>query len=147
MNILAQKLSQQSLPQYIYSPSQYVSSPTSSIGKVKNNKAKTSIFYINDIHGQVPKMQRLVSASHHAGLNASKNGADILKVCSGDTFIGSDEKRNLAAARFLDTAGIHAQTLGNHEFDITASICGNLLKNSKVKTLGMNLNFPNNSSP
>ena len=68
MNILAQKLSQQSLPQYIYNPGQYGLSPNNSNVKVQNNKAKTSIFYINDIHGQVPKMQRLVSASHHAGL-------------------------------------------------------------------------------
>ena len=66
MNILAQKLSQQSLPQYIYNPGQYGLSPNNSNVKVQNNKAKTSIFYINDIHGQVPKMQRLVSASHHA---------------------------------------------------------------------------------
>ncbi len=147
MNILAQKLSQQSLPQYIYNSGPYGLSPNNSNVKVQNNKAKTSIFYINDIHGQVPKMQRLVSASHHAGLNATNNGSDILKVCAGDTFIGTDEKRNLAAARFLDTAGIHAHALGNHEFDITASICGNLLKNSNVKTLGMNLNFPNNNTP
>ena len=136
MNILAQQLSQQGINQYIaYNKNLTKKGPT-----------KTSIFYINDVHGQVPKMQRLVSASHHAGLNASQNGADILKVCAGDTFIGSDEKRNLAAARFLDTAGIHAHALGNHEFDITASICGNLLKNSNVKTLGMNLNFPNQNS-
>lgn len=107
---------------------------------------KTSIFYINDLHGQVPKMQRLVAASEHAGVVAENNGADILKLCSGDTFIGSDEKRNLAAASFLDLAGIQAETLGNHEFDITASICGNLLKNSRTNILGMNLNFPNNNS-
>ncbi len=138
MNILAQQLSKQGI--YQYPADRY----NSNIGE---KKTKTSIFYINDIHGQVPKMQRLVSASHHAGLNAANNGSDILKVCAGDTFIGTDEKRNLAAARFLDTAGIHAHALGNHEFDITASICGNLLKNSNVKTLGMNLNFPNNNTP
>ena len=138
MNILAQQLSKQGI--YQYPADRY----NSNIGE---KKTKTSIFYINDIHGQVPKMQRLVSASHHAGLNATNNGSDILKVCAGDTFIGTDEKRNLAAARFLDTAGIHAHALGNHEFDITASICGNLLKNSNVKTLGMNLNFPNNNTP
>ena len=141
MNILAQQLStQKNLTSY------------PNMSKVQNmhtpdSRTKTSIFYINDLHGQVPKMERLTSASYHAGINAAASGADILKVCSGDTFIGSDEKRNLAAASFLDIAGINAQALGNHEFDITASICGDLLKNSKVKTLGMNLNFPTDDSP
>ncbi len=107
---------------------------------------RTSIFYINDLHGQIPKMERLVSASEHASILAGKNGSDILKLCSGDTFIGSDEKRNLAAARFLNLAGIDAQAPGNHDFDITASICGKLLKNSKAKILGMNMNFPDSNS-
>ncbi len=103
---------------------------------------KTSIFYINDVHGQIPKMQRLVSASEHAGLLADERGADLLRLSSGDIFIGKDKKRNGVAASFLNIAGIDAQAPGNHEFDITASICGNLLKDSKTKLLGMNLNFP-----
>lgn len=114
--------------------------------KSTNSTTKTTIFYTNDIHGQVPKMERLVSAGLDAGINAEKNGADFLKLCSGDTFIGSDEKRNTVAAAFLDIAGFDAETLGNHEFDITANICGNLLKNSKTTILGMNSNFPDNNS-
>ncbi len=112
------------------------------ISNGSSNNAKTSIFYINDLHGQIPKMERLVSAGHHAEIMANKNGADLLKLCSGDTFIGSDEKRNMAAAKFLDVAGIDAEAPGNHEFDITASICGKLLKDSKTKILGMNMNMP-----
>ncbi len=111
-----------------------------------DSTTKTSIFYINDIHGQVPKMQRLTSASQQAGIQAKQTGSDLLRLCSGDTFIGSDEKRNLAAASFLDIAGIQAETLGNHEFDITASICGDLLKKSNTQILGMNMNFPDNQS-
>ncbi len=107
---------------------------------------KTTIMYMNDLHGQVPKMQRLLSAGEHAQFVAKQNGSDMLKLCSGDTFIGSDEKRNIVGAKFLDLAGIHAQAPGNHEFDITASICGKLLKNSKTHILGMNMNFPNNDS-
>ena len=114
--------------------------------KAPASKTKTSIFYINDLHGQIPKMERLVSAGHHASVNADKNGADFFKLCSGDTFIGSDEKRNMAAASFLNTAGIDAEAPGNHEFDITASICGKLLKDSKTHILGMNMNFPEASS-
>lgn len=107
---------------------------------------KTSIFYSNDVHGQVPKMQRLVSAAEHSELEAKKMGADILKLSSGDTFIGSDEKRNSVGATYLDIADYDATTLGNHEFDITASICGKLLKDLDTKILGTNLNFPDNKS-
>ncbi len=114
--------------------------------KAPDSVTKTSIFYINDLHGQIPKMQRLTSASVQAGIKAEQTGSDLLRLCSGDTFIGSEEKRNLAAASFLDIAGIQAETLGNHEFDITASICGDLLKKSNTQILGMNMNFPDNQS-
>jgi 2',3'-cyclic-nucleotide 2'-phosphodiesterase (5'-nucleotidase family) len=136
MNILSSKLSSQPI----------ASSSINNTEKGSGAKTKTSIFYINDLHGQIPKMQRLVSAGQHAELMAEKNGADILKVCSGDTFIGSDEKRNIAAASFLNVAGIDAEAPGNHEFDITASVCGKLLKNSKTHILGMNMNFPDDKS-
>lgn len=111
-----------------------------------NKTTKSSFFYVNDIHGQVPKMMRLVTAGNQAEIAANEKGSDFFRFCSGDTFIGSDEKRNLCGATFLNTAGIHAEAPGNHEFDITASICGNLLKNSNTHILGMNLNFPDNNS-
>lgn len=111
-----------------------------------SKNSKTSIFYVNDIHGQVPKMERLHSAAQHSEVLAQQEKADFLKVCSGDTFIGSDEKRNLAAASFLNVMEMDAETLGNHEFDITASICGKLLGHSRTNILGMNLNFPNTTS-
>ncbi len=107
---------------------------------------RTSIFYVNDVHGQIPKMERIAAASHIAGIEAEQSGAGLLRLCSGDTFIGSDRKRNETAARFLDITGFDATTIGNHEFDITASICGDLLKNSKTNVLAMNLNYPDNNS-
>ena len=52
-----------------------------SAGAFKNpsSSVKTSIFYFNDIHGQIPKMQRLYSASENAKLSAAQNGADFFK--------------------------------------------------------------------
>lgn len=144
MNILSQNLGNQG---YINTNNQNPIAQQTIGLKNPNSTTKTSLFYINDLHGQVPKMQRLVSAAQDATLKASQSGADFFKLSSGDTFIGSDDKRNTVAAHFLNTAGIDAQTLGNHEFDITASICGNLLKNSKTNILAMNLNFPDESAP
>lgn len=111
-----------------------------------NSTSKLLVWYTNDIHGQLPKMSRLVSASQHAQVAADEKGADILKLSSGDTCIGADESRNAVASQFLNLSGVHAHTLGNHEFDMTASICGKLLKDSKAQILGMNLNFPHQNS-
>lgn len=114
--------------------------------KPASQNTKTSIFYVNDVHGQIPKMERLVAASQLSGIEANNSDSGYLKLCSGDTFIGSNQKRNETAAKFLDIAEFDATTLGNHEFDITASICGDLLKNSKTNILGMNMNFPDGNS-
>lgn len=114
--------------------------------KAPNSTNKVLVWYTNDIHGQLPKMSRLVSASQHAQVAAEENGADILKLSSGDTCIGADESRNAVASQFLNLSGVQAHTLGNHEFDMTASICGKLLKDSKAQILGMNLNFPHQNS-
>ncbi len=114
--------------------------------KTSDKNVKTSVFYINDIHGQIPKMERLVSASQIASVEAENSGSGFLKLCSGDTFIGSNKERNMTAAKFLDIAGFDATTLGNHEFDITASVCGDILKNSKTNVLAMNSNFPDSNS-
>lgn len=142
MNILNQYLQAQSihppLPQNQSVPKPKFSNP--------NSSAKTSIMYINDLHRQLPKMSRLVSASEHVENISNSTGSDLLRLSAGDLFVGSDEKVNAVAAKFLNLADIDAQALGNHEFDITASICGKLLKDSKTKMLGMNLNFPDNNS-
>ncbi len=142
MNILNQYLQTPPLYQSYQQP-QSVSKPKFS---TPNAPAKTSIMYINDLHRQLPKMSRLVSASEHAEVMANSSGSDLLRLSAGDLFVGSDEKVNAVAAKFLNLADIDAQTLGNHEFDITASICGKLLKDTDTKLLGMNLNFPNQSS-
>lgn len=104
-------------------------------------RTKTSIFYINDIHGQIPKMEQIASASLQFDTFTKNKGADTLKLSSGDTFIGADEKTNQAAASFLDTIGIQASTLGNHEFDVSASGLFEIIKNKKTKFLAMNTNY------
>ncbi len=151
MNILSSYISKNSKtpPSYSAKISEYQtekSQSTNTIMHSPNSKTKTTLWYVNDIHCQIPKTERLVSAAHQTEITAKQNGSDFLKLCSGDTFIGSDEKRNIAAASFFNVAGIHAQAPGNHEFDITASKCAELLKNSNTKILGMNMNFPDNDN-
>ncbi len=116
--------------------------PTNPISQQQASpRIKTSIFYINDIHGQIPKMEQIASASLQFDTFTKNKGVDTLKLSSGDTFIGGDEKTNQAAATFLDTIGIMASTLGNHEFDVTATKLYDIIKNKKTKFLAMNTNF------
>ncbi len=116
-----------------------------SVGSNSQN-VKSSIFYVNDVHGQIPKMEQITNASAQFDSFVKKQNVDGLKLCSGDTFIGKDEKTNITAATFLQTAGIQASTIGNHEFDISVSKLGSIIKDIKTKFLGLNINIPENSA-
>lgn len=107
---------------------------------------KSSIFYINDIHGQIPRMEQITNAATNFDSFTKTQKVDALKLCSGDTFIGSDEKTNKLATIFLDIAGISASAIGNHEFDNSASKLAPLINNTKTKFLGLNMNLPENSA-
>ncbi len=111
-----------------------------------NPNVKSSIFYVNDVHGQIPKMEQITNASMQFDTFVKKSKVDGLKLCSGDTFIGKDEKTNQTAAAFLQTAGIQVSTLGNHEFDGSVSKLSKIITNIKTKFLGMNINLPENSA-
>ncbi len=110
-----------------------------------STNVKTSIFYINDIHGQVPKMEQITSASTQFDSYAKQQKSDALKLSSGDIFIGGDKKTNQVAANFLQTAGIQATTIGNHEIDGSVSTLAGFISNIKTKFLGMNMNIPDDS--
>lgn len=142
MNILNNYLqSQVYVPQ---APKPRSSAPVSFTSPMSSSKL--SIAYSNDLHGQLPKMPRLVTAYNQAEAKALSTGSDILKVSSGDEFIGSDIKRNSVVADYINIADIDVKSMDNHGFDMTTSICGQLLRNSHAKILGMNLNFPHQQS-
>ena len=111
-----------------------------------SQEVKTSIFYINDVHGQVPKMEHLKMASDcFTNSSTTQKNTDFLKVSSGDIMLGSGDKLAQATSRFLESINLDALTLGNHEFDHNATTAAKLFNNVKSKVLTMNLNFPENS--
>ncbi len=117
----------------------------SSISSVNPN-ISSSIFYINDVHGQLPRMEQLTSASVQFDSFVKEKKIDALKLSSGDIFIGGNEKTNSVTAEFLNTTGIQASTIGNHEFDLTIPLLKKVIGQSKKTTyLGMNMNIPENS--
>lgn len=114
---------------------------------IKNNKgSKVSIFYINDVHGQIPRMEQLTSAAMAHDLYVKSNNIDGLKLASGDIMLGKNEAVNKTALSFLQLIGTNGYGLGNHEFDAGATQLHSNIKNSDLKILGMNLNYPQNGS-
>ena len=109
---------------------------------VQTPPTMTSIFYINDVHGQTGKMESLATAAQSFDSFVKKNPKiDSLKLAAGDVLIGEDPKINQAATAFLNFIGLNATTLGNHEFDIFASRLSDIVKNVKYKIVGANINF------
>ncbi len=108
----------------------------------QSKPAMTSIFYINDVHGQTGKMESIATAAQSFDTFVKKNPKiDALKVAAGDVLIGEDPQINKASTAFLNYIGLNATTLGNHEFDIFATKLSDVIKDVKYKVLGTNINF------
>lgn len=106
---------------------------------------KTSIFYINDIHGQTVNMEKLTKASKEFDEFVPSEKIDKLKFSSGDILIGDDKKVNKAANIFLNANDFMATAGGNHEFDTSKKDLVNILKNNNYKILGLNVKIPDDT--
>jgi len=106
------------------------------------NTTKTSIFYINDEHSNVPNMEKLKSASDDFDSFTSSTDTSKLKFSSGDFAMGGDLKLNKLAVAAQNSLGIMASAEGNHEHDIDEKDLLEILKDSKYKLLGLNTNIP-----
>lgn len=104
---------------------------------------KTSIFYINDLHGRLGSMERISAMSNT--FDNSRTDADRLKLASGDIMIGADEKSNTCANDFLNSVGITSTALGNHEFDQNPDVLARITQKAKFKLLGINLSVAQNN--
>ena len=95
---------------------------TSNITFGKNNNhenVRTSIFYINDYHGETSNMEKTVSAVNTFDSFEYQKGSDKLKLASGDTILGYDSSRNKAVLKFMKAIGLMATALGNHDCEIS----------------------------
>lgn len=111
----------------------------------QNKNTKASILYINDLHGQNIRMERLVNAINQFD-NSVPNGTDKMKFASGDIMLGEDEKHVKVADKFLNLGGFMATALGNHECDLPTDKFVPLIKDKSYHLLGMNMN-PNKGNP
>ena len=111
----------------------------------KPDVTKASIFYINDLHGQNIKMERLVNAVNQFDKSVSQN-TDKMKFASGDIMLGEDEKQLKVASTFLNLAGFLAIALGNHECDMPTKDMVGIINDKKYKILGLNMK-PSETNP
>lgn len=93
--------------------------------EVKNNfsdKNYQSIFYVNDLHGQIPTMIRINNAAtqFEASVTDKKN-VDAFMFSAGDICIGSDNGVNRSSIAFMNISDITDTAIGNHEFDMGAT--------------------------
>ena len=113
-----------------------INSITGSVATPKTTRA--SIFYINDLHGQTMKMEKIYNASKCFDQFVPSQPTDKLKLSSGDILLGSNNKPNAIAAKFMELIGITATAVGNHECDSDPKQLYDLTKNKKYKMLGLN---------
>lgn len=109
------------------------------INPVNPDNIKTSIFYINDIHGKSINMEKTVAASRSFDFqNSDKKDVDTLKLSSGDIMVGEDVKINKASILFQNFIGINASAIGNHEHDMQGNV-DKVLKYVKYNLLANNV--------
>lgn len=109
---------------------------------LNSKKTKLSIFYINDLHGNIDNMSGMIAASDKFDKEAKEAKVDTLKLSGGDNFSGGDDKKNKLVINLLARMGINASALGNHEFDSTISTFYKFLNPDKTKFLAANAKTP-----
>lgn len=111
-----------------------------------SNGQYQSIFYVNDVHGQLPTMLKITNASMQFDAEVSKNkNIDSFKFSSGDIYIGSNKDSNISSTVFLNLNEIEATVLGNHEFDMGATKLAEYLPMIKAVKVGANATYPANN--
>lgn len=105
---------------------------------------KTSIFYVNDVHGQALNLERLKNASTE--FDNTTGVGDKLKLSAGDFCLGMGIPLNKLAIFAQNALGIAATAGGNHEFDMDKKDLVNVLKNSNYKILGLNVVIPEDTA-
>jgi 5'-nucleotidase len=105
----------------------------------QDNNNKTSIFYINDIHGKSINVERTITASNAFDQYVPSN-TDVLKLSSGDIQLGEPLTSNRVMVEAQNIIGIMASAMGNHECDMPEHIA-DLIPHMGYKLLACNVNI------
>ena len=106
---------------------------------------KSSIFYLNDVHGKMTNMERIMTVSDIYDKKYIDPKVATLKLASGDIILGANYTSNMVANKFLNWIGVTANGLGNHELDVIPSKLAELMKSAKYNLLAVNATVDKNS--
>lgn len=108
--------------------------------EVKNEKSpiqpdgttKLKVGYLNDLHGQYLKLEKIADALQDCDLRFS----------GGDNMIGDDRNQevNKCICAYMDGENIEASALGNHDVDMSEKNFDELTDNLKMKYMAKNFN-------
>jgi len=112
----------------------------------KDKPAKATIFYVNDLHGNMGNMSRIYNAKGSFD-KQNHDGQDILLLGSGDISAGANIKLLKIANAFLNAMGVTGTAIGNHEFDAEPDTIAEINKTANYKIMGANVNLKGQNHP
>ncbi|MGD9580328.1 MAG: bifunctional UDP-sugar hydrolase/5'-nucleotidase [Vampirovibrionia bacterium] len=112
----------------------------------KSGDVRTAIWYINDTHGQLSKMDRMKTSSDVFDKNFKrKKSVDALKLSAGDVLSGNNVERNTLWIKFLNMIKLDASAIGNHELDSEEKLFSQLIKKARFPFVASNLTIKDTS--
>lgn len=112
--------------------------------KAAVNKGETqlSIFYTNDMHGDINRLAKLKTAKDSFEKQNKDNAT--LTLTAGDCFYGKDKKRIGLISKVMNWMKFDALTLGNHEFTPGTKGLAENLENLDATAVSANLEIGEN---
>lgn len=104
---------------------------------VNKGEAQLSVFYTNDMHGDINRLAKLKSAKD--SFEKSNKNNSTLALTAGDCFYGKDSKRIGLISKVMNMMKFDAFTLGNHEFTPGTAKLAENLKNIDATAVSANL--------
>lgn len=106
---------------------------------------RTSIEYINDLHGRLKGAHKykIIADSFYA--NTKNKDVDPLLVTNGDMYIGPDTNKNNFITCVLNLIKPTIATLGNHSLDLKSNPLAKVIDKINFKYVVTNLNYEEGS--
>lgn len=112
----------------------------------QQKRTTTSIFYVNDLHGNMANMSRIYNAKQSYD-KQNHDGQDVLALGSGDISAGANIKLLKISNAFLNVMGVLGTAIGNHEFDAEPEQIAEINKGANYKIMGANVNIQGENNP
>jgi len=110
---------------------------------VNKGDVQLSVFYTNDMHGDINRLAKLKSAKD--SFEKSNKDNATLTLTAGDCFYGKDKQRIGLISKVMNLMKFDALTLGNHEFTPGSAGLNENLKNLDATAVSANLEIGEDS--